>query len=749
MTNTKATETKVITREDIDLDAMLDDAAIAMQRVSAAGRDTKALTHEERVATLAALSKALGLNPLTNPVQFLSLSGREVLYVTKQATDQIAARLRLNRETVAGPEVRDFGGTKLVFCQVKVTAPDGRSEVSTATLPFTDPVNVLMKCECVPLDSEILTRHGFKRYNELTIGEDVLAYNAASDRNEWVPLENMTLYSETPVFRFATERGGFSMRCTRDHSWAVDTQGSQGRKLIEANAVKTHHRVKIAARAVDGGADLSPVDAAVLGWVMCDGTIQRRGSYMRLGIYQSKPARVAEIRELLTRAAVEFNETRGNATMRTFPGGNTSECLPQHSFWLTQEASRGLMARAGIEGPADLPRLAAHLSGKSRRAMLNAMMAADGSGSRFGKKRKPGVMDAWQILCTLEGIALGKLGMSSAGEVPQQQMLSYDYVAGSNLSLVPDGDEAVWCPTTKHGTWVMRQGGRISITGNTKAKRRATLSLAGLGLLTEEEMETIPGAQPSPAVDLAAIGIERSIGTRPTPPAPAVSFVEEIGDADCVTLRDVRNVYAMHARPGADTRAMVDDVRAWLAERGIPGVTGAEVTAILSTLPESALRALSELWCDEEHPVSDRCVTAARAIHRAEWDEHSRRTAHNVVVRCYAHATGHTALNAAGADLCALRDTDATPAQLEAPADDVPADVLAKIAGKGSVREILNSVGAHAAEVLTSPALAKAYAARLVMFADVNDPRDDAQRMTDATAKVIAKARTKATDAQG
>lgn len=438
MTNMKATETKVIMREDIDLDAMLDDAAIAMQRVSAAGRDTKALTHEERVATLSALSKALGLNPLTNPVQFLSLSGREVLYVTKQATDQIAARLRLNRETVAGPEVRDFGGTKLVFCQVKVTAPDGRSEVSTATLPFTDPVNVLMKCE-------------------------------------------------------------------------------------------------------------------------------------------------------------------------------------------------------------------------------------------------------------------------------------------------------------------------------TKAKRRATLSLAGLGLLTEEEMETIPGAQPSPAVDLAAIGIERNIGTPAPRLPPAVSFVEEIGDADCVTLRDVRNVYAMHARPGMDTRAMVDDVRAWLAERGIPGVTGAEASAILSTLPEAALRTLSELWCDEEHPVSDRCVTAARVIHRAEWDEHSRRTAHAIVVRCYAHEWGIASLNIAATHLVALRDgvgsqpevPDATPAQPEAPADDVPADVLAKIASKGSVREIINSVGAHAAEVLASPALAKAYAARLCAFAAADDPRTDEQRMADATTKVIAKARTKATDTQG
>lgn len=293
----------------------------------------------------------------------------------------------------------------------------------------------------------------------------------------------------------------------------------------------------------------------------------------------------------------------------------------------------------------------------------------------------------------------------------------------------------------------------VLMKAETKAKRRVTMSILGLALLDEMELETIPAAvqEPGGGVDLAAIGIERDIGTRPTLPAPA-RWADEL--AECVTLTDVRGLYATHSRYAyedapARNRAMVDDVRAWLSERGVPGVTGAEVTAILSTLPEGALRALSELWCDEEHPVSDRCVTAARAIHRAEWDEHSRRTAHAIVVRCYAHATGYTALNAAGADLCALRDTDVTPAQPEPPADDVPADVLAKIAAKGSVREILNSVGAHAAEVLTSPALAKAYAARLVTFAAADDPRDDAQRMADATAKVIAKARTKATDTQG
>lgn len=148
MTTTKTkTDARAVTTEELDLDAMLDEAAIAMQRVSAAGRDTKSLSTEERVALLASLNRALGLNPLVNGVQFLTLQGREVLYVTKHATDQIASRLCLNRETIAGPDIRDFGGTKLVFCQVRVSAPNGRSEVATATLPVSDLVNVLMKAE--------------------------------------------------------------------------------------------------------------------------------------------------------------------------------------------------------------------------------------------------------------------------------------------------------------------------------------------------------------------------------------------------------------------------------------------------------------------------------------------------------------------------------------------------------------------------------------------------------------------------
>ena len=133
----------------LDLEAMADEAQQAWQVAAAAGKDSRALAPGHRAAALASLCRALHLNPLTNPLIYVTLNGKEVLYVTRQATDQIAARLGLHRETVEGPEVRDFAGTKLLYCKVRVTMPGagGRSETAVATLPPTDLVNSVMKVE--------------------------------------------------------------------------------------------------------------------------------------------------------------------------------------------------------------------------------------------------------------------------------------------------------------------------------------------------------------------------------------------------------------------------------------------------------------------------------------------------------------------------------------------------------------------------------------------------------------------------
>ncbi len=124
-------------------------AADALLSAVASGKDTRALSNDDRRALLASLNRQLGLNPLSGGVTFLLTNGRETLYVTKQGTDQIARREKLTRETLKGPCVETMEGVKVVICQVRVKHPDGRAETCTATLPFSAGgiVNDLMKVE--------------------------------------------------------------------------------------------------------------------------------------------------------------------------------------------------------------------------------------------------------------------------------------------------------------------------------------------------------------------------------------------------------------------------------------------------------------------------------------------------------------------------------------------------------------------------------------------------------------------------
>lgn len=100
----------------------------------------------------------------------------------------------------------------------------------------------------------------------------------------------------------------------------------------------------------------------------------------------------------------------------------------------------------------------------------------------------------------------------------------------------------------------------------TKAKRRATLSLCGLGMLDEIEIDSIPGAQPvnpdeytppaparaKPAPKASAPAVAAPEGPTP-PPAPAPPAPAPIGDPEWVELvQRVRELMLKHAGPGVE-----------------------------------------------------------------------------------------------------------------------------------------------------------------------------------------------------
>src|SRR5262245_14434344 len=399
-------------------------AAIIEQVV--VGGDLSKLSPQDRLVYYQRVCASLNLNPLTRPFEYLTLNNRLQLYAKKDCTDQLRRVHRVSLAIVAREVVNNC-----YVVTARATLPNGRTDESTGAvhigkLKDEDLANAYMKAECVTLHCESLTRRGFVTYDRLTLGEEVLAYDCERDVTEWVPLENVSVYPEAPIIDLGTPQRT-SFLCTPDHSWAVrrspgyqpDTRGggsrgprgpyaSRGpeRVLMKAHEMKNNHRLILAAPCADAGPSLlSPLEAAVLGWVVTDGTIKRVGNYVRLGICQSKERHKPAIRALMAGVAgAEVKEFVTPARDRTFPmTGKTYRQLPQHWWYLPAAVSRSLLEKAGFRSRDDLPRIACQLDAPARESMLGAMMAAEGDARGHFANTDIHILETFQILCALEG----------------------------------------------------------------------------------------------------------------------------------------------------------------------------------------------------------------------------------------------------------------------------------------------------------------------------------------------------------
>lgn len=352
--------------------------------------------------------------------------------------------------------------------------------------------------ECVPLDSEILTKTGWKKYSEVQIGEMVLTYNCEKDETEWQVLQNVTVVDDMPVQRIFSEKWT-EFRATVNHKWAiqrhlyyVQCKGKTSlrhphskprgpyknrqpdRYLGTLDSGKPGYRVVIAAKCNEGNFDITPDECAIIGWVLGDGTIQKKGNYRRLCIYQSKDKYMDDIRQLMKRVDENNYEVKTPSRgIRVFPGGRPCMTKDAYQFYLSAERSKEILKKAGINDNLDnLISFVTSLNYECREAMLNALMMAEGDEKDGFAQKKQHVLDVFQILATMQGNAVGKpqLIENETGGCTVQTLRKTRRAEIGKLSTEFIGNEKVWCPTTENGTWVMRQNGRITITGNSQAK---------------------------------------------------------------------------------------------------------------------------------------------------------------------------------------------------------------------------------------------------------------------------------------
>jgi DNA polymerase I-like protein with 3'-5' exonuclease and polymerase domains len=390
-------------------------------------------------------------------------------------------------------------------------------------LPNVDSSNFGKKIEalrqstnCVDSETEALTRRGWKNYNELHEGEDILTKNSYTGILEWQPIEKLNIYPlyKGDMFLIENKIETFSALSTPNHNWLCNPSS----KRLNKNKVYTSEQLfNEPIRCIHRTGKYIFPDSKIydddlisfIGWILTDGSIRyynqpnkpRNGKpwYVTLTqSYGSNKPKVEIINKLLSRLGFYFKRLDRKDT--------------QSYQWKFNQSIAILLDKIipykilNMDFLLSLTLTQAHL-------LIESMLLGDGSGGRrlcSGNKLNS---DLFQVLIIMlgkcsnitikdqigkryYGNVQNKLGYVKCKNISYKvSILERDKVhtkstRGDSYISKVNYEGLVWCPTVKNGFWVCRRKNTTYITGNSPIQGAASdFALFSSILIREEKLK--------------------------------------------------------------------------------------------------------------------------------------------------------------------------------------------------------------------------------------------------------------------
>lgn len=344
---------------------------------------------------------------------------------------------------------------------------------------------------CVDSETEILTRRGWKHYDELLIGEDVLGLDSATWTSRWEPLRNIyaSPLIEQKMVHLTTQI--HDSLTTLNHRWPTFVPpGSRSDKKAwtTTEGMPSQHRITISAPHRNENELPKYSDAFVecVAWFWNEGSWQKTRQEKRAAcIYQSlkNADNCARIRRALDAAFPgAWKETYFHETAQLF------------RVWV--EASESI-AEVLEDAKVKNPRYSFlhSLTSAQLNLFIDTCIRADGheknDGSRTWTQKDEGSVRRFEFACALAGVAtrtrkLERDGRSSFGKdifavrllkhsavtpMYSRVMGRYSYNQREKSYGRASREEVVrlaiaWCPTLDSEIWLARRNGTVYYTGN-------------------------------------------------------------------------------------------------------------------------------------------------------------------------------------------------------------------------------------------------------------------------------------------
>lgn len=346
---------------------------------------------------------------------------------------------------------------------------------------------------CADDRTECLTRRGWKRYDEVQVGEDVLTLNHTSGLAEWQPAVDVSHFDVVDEPMLAMRSRSHSSLTTMDHRWAVVRRrkdGSLVREWTTSADFTNADGVERAAPCVNLPTEAKYTDEFVelVAWFWTEGHLRpakptiypgrnrRRWADLSQS-HERYPENVTRIRRALQALYGPPSDVKPRTAAASVPYLAGDPRTPVYretvgtrgcTTWLfNEEAIAPVVALMDADKVID-PAFIASLTRSQLELFVTVSVLADGNSRPTADtiwQKVPARLDAFEMACALLGRP------TSRGAEQQHLSISArrNRVTPWSRRFVQTYSGVVWCPTTPNQTWLARRDGQVYFTGNSNA----------------------------------------------------------------------------------------------------------------------------------------------------------------------------------------------------------------------------------------------------------------------------------------
>ncbi|MEN7974001.1 MAG: LAGLIDADG family homing endonuclease, partial [Verrucomicrobiota bacterium] len=308
---------------------------------------------------------------------------------------------------------------------------------------------------CHDKSTELLTKCGWRSYDELNIGDVVATYVLESGETEWQALTDVYVDQyDGPMVHVQTRTADYMVtprhRMVLGDVKTTTDQFMEMQEIVERGSFGAKSWPKCALGHDRDLLGVSDDELRLLGWIMTDGHYTRG---VDISISQSKPEGIAALRALLAALEIEYTIGDRKRLPPVIKGVQVKEVLREYTFYLRRADAARLIEL--VPDRYVVPDWMRNLSRRQFNAFLDGLLAGDG----HVRDRERVLYSPFEFLTQVQQLAVtngiaARLRKDKRGDyILSLPTSTRGYVNDFKSSVqVVRYKGAIWCGTVPNGT---------------------------------------------------------------------------------------------------------------------------------------------------------------------------------------------------------------------------------------------------------------------------------------------------------